>query len=202
VQVYRARRHPVRGQPVHVAALDSGRRQVLLLGRVEVACVDQHDPLLGHRPDPESVGDEFGAVAGEDTQRHAAEVARRGGFQRLQVAVGVEPDDRGVEAGALHARDDGQRRRAVTGQHHWAVPVPNVVGDGGGHERVQMSHPLPRITVGQFGGDDRRRAQRHVEVGKLLVEVIRHEEVGHPCQASVASAPLPAIRPPDRRFTI
>jgi len=116
------------GQADHLAAADRGGGQVGRLGRIEVARSGQHDPVLGHRAQAEPRRDQLRPVAGQQPQRHAAQVAGGGGLRRLHVTVGVEPDDGRVGPGVLQPGHDTERDEAVAGEHHRMAAAPARVG--------------------------------------------------------------------------
>jgi hypothetical protein len=89
-----------------LTAADRGGVQVGHLGRVEVARPGQHDPVLGDRAQAQPGGDQLGPVGGQQPQRQTSQVTGGGGFQRLHVAVGVEPDDARIGARALQPGHD------------------------------------------------------------------------------------------------
>ena len=76
-----------------------GERHDLL--RVEVAGVHEHRPVLVNGRHAERSGEREVAQADDLRQGKPAEVAGGRGLLGVEVAVGVEPDDRRVEALAL-----------------------------------------------------------------------------------------------------
>jgi len=170
----------------HLAAADLGLVQVGGLGRVQVAGANQHDPVLAYRLEVEPAGDQLGAVAGEQAQHHAGQVARRACLWRLHVTVGVEPDDRRPGSGGLQPGDGAERGETVTAGHdHRASVGGAIAGHSAGHGGVQHGEPRPDLGSGylgrrQLGGDQFRGVGTEVKVGQVLVQVVGHADDGHP----------------------
>jgi hypothetical protein len=84
---------------------DVGGADELLFRRVEVAHIDHHDAIGRQRRfDVRALAPAGIRQARADRHRHTAEHARAAGFWRVEIAVGVEPDQadaRGRAVGVL-----------------------------------------------------------------------------------------------------
>jgi hypothetical protein len=176
VEVERTVRQPGGGRLVDGAAPDGRPRQVLHLRRIEVAGVDEQHAVLGHRPQTDRSGNQLRAVSDQDAQRHPAEITRGGRLDGLHVAVRVEPDDRGIDPGALQSAYRAERCRAVAGHHCRTATASHHVRDGCRDLLVQDGHSLPGVAGRQLGKDRRVRRDRGLEGRQVLVEVVRHQE--------------------------
>ena len=155
-----------------------GPNQLVLVG-VEVPDVDHHDPVGGQRHALVREGAPLGVgESGGDRHRHSAEHAGGRGARRVEVAVGIEPDEPEPDVRAerlLDAADDAGDERAVAAGNEHRRPgtqaVGHRVGDfpaeeadvGGGHVRPQR--------LGEAGLGDARLAEEVEEAGG---EVGRH----------------------------
>jgi hypothetical protein len=87
-----------------------GRRDQLPLLRVEVAHVDHDDPIGGQRHDLAGQAPPVGVgQPGRHRHRHAAEAAGDRRARRVEVAVGVEPDQAHPRRRAMRRLEAGQR---------------------------------------------------------------------------------------------
>ncbi|MDJ0990730.1 MAG: hypothetical protein QNI85_12015 [Desulfobacterales bacterium] len=103
-------------------------QQRALLG-VQVAAVGQDDPVFGQRRQADRRRHGGIAAPRQHGQRHAAQKSAGARLRSVEIAVGVEPDQAEVDAGALQTGRHPDGRTAIPGDAYRPPAGP----EAGGH---------------------------------------------------------------------
>src|SRR5260221_1208131 len=150
----RITRDGVHATPVdvgHRVDMHAGRTQEHPLARVEVTRADDGDALwLDVRAFPGGVHQARIALARQSRQDHAMHIATGGGFGRVEVAVGIKPDDANRAARPRRATDRAQRDAVIAPQNYWEAAVGEALGHSvrqrGIHRHDGIEEFQPRIS--------------------------------------------------------
>ena len=165
-----------------VSPVDAAFVQRLALERVEVASVDQPDALLRERPEPHRLAHPLRSAAHHHSQRHSAQELRWARLRRVEIPVGIDPDERRFDPRRPQPREHRHSSAAVARQRDGPPPGCD---RGSGEFRNREMDPChfvrrsvcnrPRIV--QLGPRGRGSGQRRFRA----LEVIRcqHPTVGH-----------------------